>query len=43
MEIIFLLVIVIILDIAALRWGHDSTERIDSPEWERRQHRLGFL
>ena len=26
----------IVLDIASLRWGFDSTEKIDSPEWERR-------
>ncbi len=37
METLFiLLMLVIILDIASLRWGCDSTERIDSPEWERR-------
>jgi hypothetical protein len=24
------------LDIAAWCWGFDSTEQIDSPEWERR-------
>jgi hypothetical protein len=26
----------IVLDIASLRWGVDSTDKIDSPEWERR-------
>lgn len=30
------IMLVIALDIAALRWGFDSTEKIDSPEWERR-------
>jgi len=31
-----LMMLVIALDIASLRWGYDSTEKIDSPEWERR-------
>ena len=36
MEILLvLLLLVIALDIASLRWGFDSTEKIDSPEWER--------
>ena len=26
------------LDMAALRWGVDSSEDIDSREWERRAH-----
>jgi hypothetical protein len=36
----FLLVLVgllIVFDLLALRWGYDSTDKIDSPEWERRQ------
>jgi len=28
----------VILDMAALRWGKDSTENINSCEWERREH-----
>ena len=43
MEFVILLVGLIALDILALRWGHDSTDGIDSPEWERRLRRLGFL
>ena len=31
-----LILLAIALDIAALRWGFDSTEKIDSSEWERR-------
>jgi hypothetical protein len=31
-----LIVLVIVLDIVTLRWGFDSTDKIDSPEWERR-------
>lgn len=37
MEIILLLVVVIVLDIVALRWGFNSTDSINSPEWERRK------
>ncbi len=43
MEYIILLVGLIALDILALRWGHNSTDGIDSPEWERRRRRFGFL
>lgn len=34
---IILLIAAIVLDITALRWGCDSTDDIDSPEWERRR------
>ena len=34
------LLVVILFDIAALRWGADSREKLDSPEWERREHFL---
>lgn len=34
--IIVLLVLLIVLDIAALRWGYDSSDGIESKEWERR-------
>ncbi len=27
----------LVLDLAAIRWGADSTDPIDSPEWERRR------
>jgi hypothetical protein len=30
-------VLFILLDIAAMRWGYDSRDGIDSPEWRRRQ------
>jgi hypothetical protein len=37
MEILLILILlVIVLDIACLRWGYDSTEQLNSPEWERR-------
>ena len=32
---IFVLALVL-LDLAAMRWGVDSTDDINSPEWERR-------
>ena len=33
---LIVILLVVVLDIAALRWGFNSTEKIDSPEWERR-------
>jgi len=38
MSIIILTILFIVLDIAALRWGVNSTDNIDSPEWERRRN-----
>ena len=35
---IIVLTLFIVLDMAALRWGMDSTERVDSCEWEYRLH-----
>ena len=40
MELTIVLLVVILFDIVALRWGVDSREKIDSPEWERRKHFL---
>ncbi len=37
MEFLILIIAAIILDVAALRWGFDSTDDIDSPEWERKR------
>jgi hypothetical protein len=34
-------VALVVLDIAALRWGIDSTDGINSLEWERRQRWYG--
>ncbi len=36
--IIIVVVLFVVLDIAALRWGADSRERMSSFEWERREH-----
>ncbi len=33
-----LFLLLAILDIAALRWGADSSDGIDSQEWERRRN-----
>jgi hypothetical protein len=33
---LILIMLVVVLDIASLLWGYDSTEKMDSPEWERR-------
>ena len=39
---VVLLVALIALDLAALRWGFDSSDGVNSPEWERRQDWPGF-
>jgi len=39
---VFLLMALIVLTLSALRWGASSSEWVDSPEWERRQHWSGF-
>ncbi len=37
METLFIVILLfLVLDIASLLWGFDSTEKMDSPEWERR-------
>jgi hypothetical protein len=38
----FLFVALIVIDIAACRWGATSSDGIDSPEWKRRQEWPGF-
>jgi hypothetical protein len=42
MEVIILLVVLVALDLAALRWGFNSNDGMNSPEWERRQRWYGF-
>lgn len=43
MEIVlFVLGALIIFAILSWYCGYDSTERFDSPEWERREHWQGF-
>ncbi len=38
--IIIIVALFIVLDVLALRWGFDSSERANSCEWERRAHWL---
>lgn len=33
---LILILLFIVLDLVALHWGFDSTEKLESPEWERR-------
>jgi hypothetical protein len=42
MEIAFIILMLIILGIAAHKWGVNSSDGSDSPEWERRQRWYGF-
>ena len=44
MEAIIFIVVLVAFSLATWRWGFDSRDRFDSPEWERRRswrsHRL---
>jgi hypothetical protein len=42
MDIIMILIAQIALALSALYWGVNSTDGINSPEWERRQRWYGF-
>lgn len=37
---IVLLVLVLAFEIAAMRWGYDSRDRLESKEWERRHEQV---
>jgi hypothetical protein len=41
MELVILFLVLSVLAIAALRWGVDSTDDLNSPEWERRRQWRG--
>ena len=43
MEILLFLILLLALGIAALRWGANSTDRLNSPEWKRRSDRGGIF
>ena len=43
MEILLLLMLLLALGIAALRWGANSTDSLNSPEWKRRWERGGIF
>jgi hypothetical protein len=38
--VLFLVLLVLVL--GALRWGANSSDGVDSPEWQRRQQWYGF-
>jgi hypothetical protein len=40
--VVVLVVSLIALDLAALRWGFDSSDGVNSAEWQRRQQWFGF-
>lgn len=42
MVILFLLMVLVVLAIAAYQWGADSADGMNSSEWERRQVWVGF-
>ena len=42
MLLIFLLIALVVLDVAASRWGVDTSDGFDSAEWERRRNWRGF-
>jgi hypothetical protein len=42
MDVIIIMIALVALALAALRWGLNSSEGIDSTEWERRQRWYGF-
>jgi len=42
MDIIIIMIAQIALALAVLRWGVNSSDGINSPEWERRQRWYGF-
>jgi hypothetical protein len=42
MDVIIILIALIALALAALCWGVNSTDGINSTEWERRQRWYGF-
>ena len=40
---LIVIMLFIVLDMASLRWGFDSTDGINSLEWMRRQERGGII
>ncbi len=40
--VIGLLIGLVVFDLVVLRWGIDSRDSFDGPEWERRQRWYGF-
>jgi hypothetical protein len=42
MELLMIVIGLMLFEIAAWRWGVDSTDGVDSREWERRRSWRGF-
>jgi hypothetical protein len=42
MELIIFFAMLVAIDSASLRWGFNSNDGFDNPEWERRQRWSGF-
>ena len=42
LTLVFLFITLVVLDIAAFRWGFTSSDGVNNPEWERRQQWYGF-
>lgn len=42
MEVLFVLLVLVLLDLAASRWGADSVEGVNNVEWLRRKDWRGF-
>ncbi len=42
MELILALILIMVFDMAALRWGIESGDDWCSPQWERRRNWAGF-
>lgn len=36
MGLLLIIALLVLFDIAAMKWGFDSRDKIDSPEWEKR-------
>ena len=43
LTIIILLALLIVFDIAAMRWGYNSGDEIENVEWERRQRYARYM
>jgi hypothetical protein len=40
---VLMLVVILVFDFTAIYWGADSRDDLNSPEWERRFWRAGYL
>ena len=42
LTLLFLFLALLVLALGALRWGANSSDGVESAEWQRRQHWYGF-